>query len=46
MRTSYFQGIAVMPTIGILAYGSLIEDPGPEIEAARLRTEHNVKNSL
>jgi hypothetical protein len=32
-----------MPTIGILAYGSLIEDPGPEIEAARLRTEHNVK---
>jgi hypothetical protein len=32
-----------MPTIGILAYGSLIEEPGPEIEAARLRTEPNVR---
>lgn len=31
-----------MPTVGILAYGSLIEDPGAEIEAARLRTEPNV----
>ena len=31
-----------MPTIGILAHGSLIEDPGPEIEAGRLRTEYNV----
>jgi hypothetical protein len=32
-----------MPTVGILAYGSLIEDPGAEIEAARLRTESNVR---
>src|ERR1700682_3674307 len=32
----------LMPTLGILAYGSLIEDPGPEIEDACLRIEPGV----
>src|SRR5258708_23224778 len=31
-----------MPTVGILAYGSLIEDPGPEIAAATARIESGV----
>jgi hypothetical protein len=35
-------GTRIYPTIGILAYGSLIEEPGPEIEAARQRVITNV----
>ncbi len=31
-----------MSTVGILAYGSLIEDPGPEIMAAQVRIEAGV----
>jgi hypothetical protein len=32
-----------MPYVGILAYGSLIEDPGPEIAAAKARVETDVQ---
>lgn len=35
-------GTRVYPTIGILAYGSLIDEPGPEIAAARQRVINNV----
>lgn len=30
------------PTVGILAYGSLISDPGDEIENARTKIIHDV----
>ena len=32
-----------MPSVGILAYGSLIEDRGPEIAAAKARIEPGVR---
>ena len=32
-----------MSSVGILAYGSLIEDPGPEIAAAKARIEPHVQ---